>query len=212
MKLQKDLLPNEEICQECKGLGLQIDDNPFALQGETYEFGFPYKKQTIKSCPHCFTGVRKRCEHCQELIPLSQLSCSCPAAEEIRRSIEETKEIERWEQAKKISSKEEISQYEMFFVEDWEECLTLDEIFDRLDAEPDIDPPKRVYATRVASLGFDAMTILENACNDLHEEVLDHIDDNQVSELQSMLDEWAKQVRDYTKTYYPDYNIAVVLD
>ena len=72
LKLQKDLQENEIICTHCGGTGLQVDNNPFGLrkEGEQPNYGklFPYKKQTIVGCRHCYNGVQSKCLHCGEIL------------------------------------------------------------------------------------------------------------------------------------------------
>lgn len=208
-KLRKDLLPGEEICDECKGAGVVLGDHPFGIS-TGLRSGFPYKKQAFHLCPSCYAGVRRRCVACGELLSLGQARCTCEATEELRRKELQREEEERWEKAEKIAFEEAVARYEKVYVEDWDEFVTPGELEDRMVRE-NLPAPKRVYGTTSASLKLDARQIVANACEELHDAAWECISDELLTELQSILDTWCEKTKEATVTYYPDFRVAVVV-
>jgi len=75
--------------------------------------------------------------------------------------------------------------------------------------ENNIPMPEYVWGTTVTRISMDADSIIESACEELHEDAEDQID-NRV-ELQEMLDKWCEK-QSGTDTYYIDYHVAIVLN
>ena len=70
--------------------------------------------------------------------------------------------------------------------------------------------PRYVHATNIAYLEMDAYSIAEYACDELHEDALDQIDQSDIDELQEMLDAWCSK-QTGTKSYFAigEYAIKV---
>ena len=101
---------------------------------------------------------------------------------------------------------EESEQYfsdEFSFADHWwdlyqegdHDCSNFDEYFEK-------HVPKVLWNCEVVKISMDADSIIESACEELHEDARDNISDEK--ELQEFLDKWcAKQTG--TTTYYPCY-------
>jgi len=84
--LVKDIQEMERICTRCQGLGVVRRSNVYGLRDEPIGANaFPYDRQDICWCPHCYYGVQKICEHCQLARPKGR-ECACAAAEQERRA------------------------------------------------------------------------------------------------------------------------------
>jgi len=221
LKLQKDLQEHEVICPHCGGSGLQVDDNPFGLREEGIQpaniKGFPYKKQTIVGCRHCYNGVLNKCIHCGETLDRSKYQCDCKEAKQERNNRQHEKDLETWNKAKKISFNEALEKYEMVYIENYDKYCSTEDLLDYItDIEYDYEKPidKKslwIYGTTTTELSIDASNILEDACSDLYEDAIDNISGDEVKELQDLLDQWVEKVKDGTTTYYADYKVGIVL-
>jgi hypothetical protein len=79
--------------------------------------------------------------------------------------------------------------------------------FDHLTAE---EYPRPIYVNGTYSeqIKIDAHVIIEQACEDLHEDAEETISKEDIGELQAFLDQWcARQI--WTRTYYKDPNCLV---
>lgn len=83
----------------------------------------------------------------------------------------------------------------------------LEDLFDVCEEE-DWNIPKYVYGTQTDMMHINADYIIEEACEDLHEDAYESIDYTDIKELQKMLDDWCKE-QTCTVTYYPDYTYAI---
>lgn len=68
--------------------------------------------------------------------------------------------------------------------------------------------PKYVYGTSLTSIGFDINWLIDNACEELHEEAQEQISNQDREELQQLLDKWSEK-QTGTKTYYEDERYMV---
>ena len=68
--------------------------------------------------------------------------------------------------------------------------------------------PDYVWGTQTDMIHIDADSIVEQACEDLHEDAYYSIDYKDIKDLQKMLDDWCKE-QTCTVTYYPDYRYAI---
>lgn len=219
-KLRKDMQEGEEICKECGGLGLRLVDNRYGLSIDGKKLGnemFPFKKEAVVWCDNCFTGVSKRCLNCNELIPKSYTKCQKERCKELRGEALWQKKLEGWNKTTKISYNEALERYSMLYIDDWDRYVEPDdlaaEIQYQLDENEDLTLSDianlRIYTTYTTSAFFDAESIMENACDELHEEASErawHI----IPKLQEQLDKIAKEIEHDTTTYYPD-DIGVLL-
>lgn len=213
LKLKKYLQEHEIICSHCGGTGLQVDDNPFGLKGENSKVHFPYKKQTIVGCRHCYRGVQEKCLHCGEILSRGTSQCNCEIARQERSQKQYDKDLETWNKAKKIDYEQALMDYQMVYIESYDKYIAPDEIDEFLEDHDDTADRVDlwIYGTSIMELSMDASDIIENACSDLHEDARDNISDEDEKGLQELLDYWCKRNGTGTTTYYPDYKIGIVL-
>ena len=210
--LVKHLGPNEEICTDCGGSGMTVGYNIFGIKGVKASDPFPFKKEALKFCHSCYNGVRKRCEHCKELVSKGWTKCQC------QRDIEaKQKADEHWEKVPKISLEEALKTYSMLYVDEYSEYVDSSDFYDWIERQKDEDEDGdfdikelRIFVTSEHSLQLDAADIIEQACEDLHEDA--GVPDKQTKELQTFLNEWCKKNEMYTKTYFADESIGVVCE
>jgi hypothetical protein len=212
--LKKDLQEHQILCTTCKGTGLAITNNVYGLSDDPDKSKhFPYVNQYIVSCQHCYSGVINLCEYCDAELPRFTTKCDCEKATSVLRSLQLVKEKEHWDKAIKIEHDSEIAfGMEMYYSEvypsndgyffEWEEFI------DRWNDEHEFDEekPQYVWGTKSINLTLDADSILENACEDLHDEAWNRIEDKK--ELQEFLSMWSKKQKG-TTTYYSDNKYAI---
>jgi len=217
LKLQKDLQEHEVICSHCGGTGLQVDDYSFGLKGENSKVLFPYKKQTIRGCSHCYTGVQSKCFHCGTILDRQHYQCDCEKTKYERIKERYEKDLEIWNKAKKISLAEAIKEYTMLYIDDHDEFVNSDELEEWLAEREDenLQPVDRkylrIYGTQSLDLSMDASSIIEDACSDLHEDAMDNISDKDQEELQTLLNQWCENNKSGTTTYYANFKVGIEL-
>lgn len=212
--LEKDLMDNEIICPACQGLGIVLANNVYGIKGDTSEVAkksmFPYNHQAIKFCPNCYNGVIRLCEYCGNPLPRGRLKCDC---EQQRVKDKEEKRIkyqETIEKAKEVDI-EFVSTYlydeqtDHYFaeIEDFVDEYKDDTEFEN-DEEMLENLPEVLWVCSKAEISMDADWIIENACEELHEDARDNISDKEEKELQEFLDKWCEK-QTGTTTYYPCY-------
>lgn len=74
-----------------------------------------------------------------------------------------------------------------------------------------VEIPKYVWGTTSRIIHIDADDIIENACQELHEDACDWIDRESRNELQKFLDDWCLE-QTGTLTYEVDYTYAILLN
>ena len=215
--LEKDLQDNEEICPVCHGLGILKQDYRFGVKEDDTEKAFKlnwYDNEYLTFCPNCYFGVIKTCKYCGKPLPKHTNRCSCEGYREQENKEKRIKYQEVINKAKEIELKdaseyiydEESEQYfsdEISFVDYWWElykeeshyCSNFDEYFEKY-------VPKVLWNCEEIKISMDADSIIENACEELHEDARDNISDEK--ELQEFLDKWCKK-QTGTTTYYPCY-------
>lgn len=217
-KLKKDLQEHEVVCPDCNGTGLQIHDNSYGL-GEPDKEHFPYKNQVIASCMNCYNGVQKKCKHCGKLLGGNSY-CNCEGAK-IERDIEHAdKNAEKWAKSEKITIEEAINRkIGMIYCEDFDAYIMTDELDEWIEEKKEnlkFDGEEwhmpYFYGTENQSISFDAYNIISSACEDLHEDAYDSISDNRIKEFQAYLDKLADELEQDTKTYYPDWEIGIIVE
>lgn len=216
--LEKDLQDNETICPVCHGLGVVLDNNIYGIKGDTSEAAkksmFPYNHQAIKFCPNCYNGVIRLCEYCGKALPRGRLKCDCEQQrvkdEEEKRikyqeTIEKAKEIELKdtsyymydEQSDKYFSDED--EFAEYYYQEWfaeySGGISFNVYFDS-------QVPKVLWNCEEVKISIDTDGIIENACEELHEDARDCISDEK--ELQDFLDKWCEK-QSGTTSYYPCY-------
>lgn len=210
---EKHLQENEEICEVCNGLGMTIDDNPFGIRGIKANKTFPFNNQALSFCSSCYNGVRKRCEHCHELIAKGWTKCNCETVKKQKDEQQEIEAKERWNKIPKISLEHALANYGMLYVEDFDEYVASNAFEDWIEYQRDEDgyfEPKdlRIYVTRCESLYLSATDIVENALEELHEDA--EVSNEATEQLQSFLDQWCKRNGGGTQTYYADESTGVI--
>lgn len=153
----------------------------------------------------------KKCERCGIEIPRKSYYCLCESCRKIAKAEEEKK---RFEKAVKYKLSEcPPEKCEMMFSDIFGHnegyFIGVDELEDYC-YDNNIEMPKYCYGTYSRQISFDACSIIESACDDLHEDAIDQIDDASVKELQNFLDAWCEK-QTGTKTYYADYTCAILL-
>lgn len=214
--LEKDLQENEEICSICHGLGVVIDNNVYGIKGYTSEVAkksmFPYNHQAIKFCPNCYNGVIELCEYCGKPLPRNTSRCDC---EQYKAKIDDENRIKYRE---KISKAEEVDikdiASEMWFYDEQADDYFSDidyfvdvyKDFDEYESDEDMmnNLPEVLWLTNSVDISMDADWIIENACEELHEDASENISGEDRKELQDMLDDWCKK-QTGTRTVYPNY-------
>ena len=215
--LEKDLQDDEIICPVCHGLGILKQDYRFGVKEDDTEKAFKlnwYDNEYLTLCPNCYFGRIKICKYCGRPLPKQTNRCSCDGykeqeAEEKRikyqETIEKAKEIELKDASEYIYD-EKSEQYfcdEFSFVDHWWDlylegghyCSNFDEYFEKYVT-------KVLWNCKEVKMTIDADWIIENACEELHEDARDNISDEK--ELQEFLDKWCEK-QTGTTTYYPYY-------
>ena len=215
--LEKDLQDDEIICPVCHGLGILKQDYGFGVKEDDTEKAFKlnwYDNEYLTLCPNCYFGRIKICKYCGKPLQKQTNRCSCDGYREQETEEKRIKYQETIEKAKEIELKdaseyiydEKSEQYfcdKFSFVDHWWDlylegghyCSNFDEYFEKY-------VPKVLWNCEVVKISMDADSIIENACDELHEDARDNISGER--ELQEFLDKWcAKQTG--TTTYYPCY-------
>lgn len=86
----------------------------------------------------------------------------------------------------------------------------LEDLYEYCEAN-NIPLPNYVWGTQQRMIYLHADSIVEQACDELHEDAYYSIDTSDIKELQKMLDDWCKE-QTGTVTYYPDYTYAIWVD
>ena len=215
--LEKDLQDDEIICPVCNGLGILKQDYRFGVKEDDTEKAFKlnwYDNEYLTLCPNCYFGRIKACKYCGKPLPKHTNRCNCDGYSEQESEEKRIKYHETINKAKEIELKdmsyymydEESEQYfcdEFSFADHWWElyqegnhdCSNFDEYFDKY-------VPKVLWNCEEIKISIDADSIIENACEELHEDARDYISDEK--ELQEFLDKWCEK-QSGTTTYYPCY-------
>lgn len=216
--LEKDLTGNEEICPVCHGLGVKMWNNPYGIKGDTSKEAkrsmFPYKHQSLLPCPNCYNGVVNLCEYCGKQLPKGKTKCDCKQQKEKDEEEQRIKYQETIDKAKEIDLRDasyyiydeqsdkyftDEGEFVDYYLQEYKDgsggCSNFNEFFE-------YEVPKVLWNCEEVKISIDADYIIDNACEELHEDARDNISDEK--ELQEFLDKWcAKQGG--TTTYYPCY-------
>ncbi len=212
--LEKDLQDNEEICSVCHGLGVKKWDNPYGIKSDTSEVAkksmFPYKHQSLLPCSNCYNGVVNICKYCGKQLPKGKLKCDCKRQKSIDEEEKRIKYQETIVKAKEVDIKsvstylyDEQTDHYFAEIEDFIEEYKDNTYFEN-DEEMLNNLPEVLWVCSEVDISMDAGSIIENACDDLHEDALDAISYEDERELQDLLDKWCEK-QSGTKTYYPCY-------
>lgn len=207
--LHKDLIENEEVCPNCKGLGLVVRDNSYGIDGKhgnNHLHMFPYKHQSMTFCPICYNGVIRRCELCGEIIQRGFLRHNCEKQYEIDMLEREKREAEALKNAP-LAPPEVLKKNKCFYSDsyscnegyflDWEDFI--DDWY--VNHEEDEPKPEFVWTTEEVKMKIDAANLIESATDDLYEEAYHDISEKESDRLQKFLDEWCENCG-VGETYY----------
>ena len=188
-----ELLPkvpkeNEKICNICDGTGWLYEKD----------------KGYIEKCPECYSGVIHLCHICKQPIRGICTNGEC-------RKLKDEKEEKRLlSKAIKVNyndvpnkSKEMIYSDRYPYNEGY--FTDLEELFEYCNDEG-IYLPDYVWSTQKITLSMDAGSIIESACEELHEDARDNITGE--NELQDYLDTWCSK-QTGVDTYCVDYKYAI---
>lgn len=193
--LVKDLNEDEEICQYCHGTGMMVADNVYGLDGDTTTRElFPYKHQSISFCNHCYNGIVRKCKYCGEILDRAtdyyNHHCAGYDAEKEREEVEKDKEvleksIETPADEFDVSYSEDYMSNDGYFT-DW------DEFFDdwASNHEENDEKPEFVFGTVSENMVLDAYDLCSNATENMYDEAMDQISSEDISKLQSVLNQW----------------------
>lgn len=214
--LVKDLTENERICPVCYGLGIRVINNVFGIQGDESEAGkrecFPYNNQAFTFCRSCSWGVQRLCPYCGKPYAIqTYFHCDCDGQKEADRAAAARKWNEILSKAVEVDEEDvpdtilyckEIDQcYESIdeFQDDWV-SNEYDELYD--------ERPDRLWVCDIEKIAIDAGSVVDMACDGLHEDAVSECDANS---LQKLLDDWCAE-QTGTTTYYPCYERYVKID
>ncbi len=195
---------------------MRLENNVYGVHGDISETSkierFPYRHQALSFCPSCYNGVQRLCKYCGE--PFKQQSyhhCEC---EGFKKAEEER--IVKWNET--ISKAKEVQESDvktMLYCEEFEEYYdSTDDFFEGYSFEwnnskdKNIVKPQVLWVCSVQEISIDADYIIENACDELHEDASGNCD---YGSLQKALDDWCKE-QTGTTTYYPCYKEYVKID
>lgn len=212
--LEFDIAPGERICGACGGIGVVKRTLPYGpgvarLQGRLYQ------NQILAPCPNCHHGTVKVCPHCGADIPVRvRQHCCCDAAVRAREEARRAKDRDAYEKARRIEpdTAEALAMGMLFyegapnegFVHDMDEFL---DWWETEHAEEDARP-EYIWGTKPVRLIIDAQRIVEQACENLHEDAIDSISNEDMTRLENFLDEWCG-MQDKATSYLQDDTVLV---
>ena len=216
--LEKDLQDDEIICPVCHGLGILKQDYGFGVKEDDTEKAFKlnwYDNEYLTFCPNCYFGVIKTCKYCGKPIQRNSNRCDCNEYKEQESEEKRIKYQEIINKAKEIELKD--TSYYVYDEQSDKYFTDEDEFVDyymqnysdgsggyysNFDEYFEYEIPKVLWNCEEVKISMDADSIIENACEELHEDARDNISNEK--ELQDFLNKWcAKQTG--TTTYYPYY-------
>jgi hypothetical protein len=221
--LVKHLNDLEEICTTCGGTGMGVAPGVFGIQGYNHPKGilFPFRREYIMSCKHCYDGVRKRCFYCNDYITKGRTVCDCAEARAVRDMQEAKRERERFEKSEKVPYKEALEKFEMLYIEGHDRFIEPKELIEWIadrnldlieDGEDELDLSCLIiYGTSIHDISIDARDIISAATDEMHEDAEDRIMKH-AKELQKKIDEFlTDEIKSEAKTYFIDYKFGVTL-
>ena len=131
----KQLMQDEQLCPVCGGLGIAFTHNLFGIKVDRVDaakrLNFPYNHPGITSCPNCYGGVIKVCEHCGKPFEKGKFECSCQKEkwekrrEKYQEIIAQSREVSLEEASGFFFDAEYVSYFSSIeeFVEYWWDCF-----------------------------------------------------------------------------------------
>ncbi len=211
--LEKDLKENEDICPVCHGLGIIKRNHSYGIKEDEMPLKVNwYDNEYFVWCPNCYFGVIEKCEYCGKILPKGRLKCDCEKQREIDEEEKRIKYQEVISKAKEADMKD-VGLDMWFYDEHTDDYFSdIDNFVDAYkDNEEFIDNkemlenlPEVLWLCDNVDISMDADSIIESACEELHEDAEENITGQDRKELQELLDNWCKK-QTGTTTLYPNY-------
>ena len=208
LTLEKDLQDNEIICPTCHGLGVVKRKNPFGLKEKEDNYYSKinwYDNESLTFCPDCYNGIVRLCEYCGKPIQKGYISkCDCVEYKKIELEKDKIKYQEKINKAKEVAP-ETVNTY--LYDENTDKYFSdIDEFIDYYLCEYDKKEinenlPNILWVCSETKISLNADSIIENACDDLHDDASENCDYNS---LQILLDNWCSE-QTGTISYCPSY-------
>lgn len=193
----RTLEEGQELCPKCGGVQLIAVGN------------------YINQCPYCIgtKGVLDRCQYCGEL---KKYNHSCEGKRNAEKFQRQIKQREAWDKTNKITYEEAVQKYAMLFVDNYDEYVFAEDLPEWLENkefdDEDFDRESLlIYGTTTEQIKLDSHSIIENVCDDLHEDAMDYIPDEAFKELDLFLADWVEKYGERTITYYQDRTVGVIV-
>lgn len=218
--LEKNLTEHEMICPVCHGLGIIKRNQPFGVKDENSKW---YDNEYFVWCPHCYFGIVELCEFCGKPLKKGNRRCNCEGFKQKEKEEYEQHYQKIIDKAKEVYLKETsyylydecsdeffsdesefVEYYWQGYHEDSKGCVNFDEYFE-------YKVPKILWDCSKTKISMDAYSIIESACEELHEDAFDDIGEDSITELQNYLDDWCRN-QTCTETYCPDYSQYVKVE
>ena len=128
---------------------------------------------------------------------------------------EKEQELERFSKAQHYSIKEcPPERCEMMYSDSYdynEGYFSEIEELEEYCEDNDIKMPDYVWCTSSHQLNIDIDSMVENECEDLHEDAYEWIAQKDIEELRTFVNGWCEK-QTGTRTFYVDYSAVIVLD
>jgi len=195
-KFSREVGENEKLCPVCGGLGLKVEGN------------------FIITCHDCYKGIVKACKYCGKT---ELYSHNCDEERQVRRNEQHARDVIKWDKSRKITLEEACKTLTMVYVDNWDKYINVDGIDDKIDDHQSEDEDfeisdLRIYGTTEVKMSFDAGSIIESACEDLHEDAGDDISGDEIKNMQDFLDDWVEKYGSNTTSYEVDFSIGVIME
>lgn len=183
---------NQRVCEHCDGIGWLYDQ----------------EQKFMEKCSKCYSGLIDICSRCGNDTRGYCNDTDCRTEREIEseeRLFDKAIKITR-EQAKEMGIEmvyHEGYGYNNGYIEDLSDFISCCE-------DDEVDIPKYVWGTTYVDISLDAYSILENACEELHEDAMGNISQKAIDELQDYLNDWCEE-QTGTKTYWQDTRYAILI-
>jgi len=194
-KFSREVGDGEKLCPVCGGLGLNVEGN------------------YIVTCHDCIKGIVTYCQHCKEILLRNH---NCEGMRNLARKELHDRTLAKWNKTSKITLEEAYKTQEWVYVDNWDEYILMDDLEDKIDGhrskDEDFDVKELfIYGTTKIKMSFDANSLIESACEDLHEDAGSDISSDEIKEMQDFLDNWVEEYGSNTTSYEIDYSIGVVI-
>lgn len=153
----------------------------------------------------------KKCERCGAELPYKSYWLLC---DKCRAEKEKEEELKRFSKAQKYSIKNvPPERCEMMYSDYYgynEGYFSEIEELEEYCADNDIEMPGYVYCTSCHQLNIDVDSLVENECEDLHEDAYEWIGEKDIEELRTFVNDWCKK-QTGTRTFYVDRSAVIII-